>query len=211
LHRVAAVASAGRYRAAAQAAARNVWPVRSGVATAQQDRCQRAECSGSIINRFRHQGARIDPMQTNQPDSNPALATLAALVGEWTQHIDIPGVPSGRTVFEWVLGGSFLLQRNHIPHPDFPDSILIIAANPGGETYTQHYFDSRGVARIYNMTFGGGNWTLLRDARDFAPLDFAQRFSGTFEDERTINGAWEHSDGGVTWKRDFSLSFKKIA
>jgi hypothetical protein len=42
-----------------------------------------------------------------------------------------------------VLGGSFLAQRNEIPHPDFPDSILIIAADPGGQTYTQHYFDTR--------------------------------------------------------------------
>jgi hypothetical protein len=66
------------------------------------------------------------------------------------------------------------------------------------------------VARIYNMTFDGGTWTLQRDAEDFTPLDFAQRFTGTFEDESTINGAWEHSDDGVTWTRDFGLSFKKL-
>jgi hypothetical protein len=149
-------------------------------------------------------------MHPNQPDSNPALARLAALVGEWTQHVDVGGVPAGRTVFEWMLGGSFLLQRNQIPHPDFPDSILIIGTAPGGETYTQHYFDSRGVARIYNMTFSDGKWTLLRDVQDFAPLEFAQKFTGIFEDERTINGAWEHSEDGVTWKRDFGVSFRKI-
>jgi hypothetical protein len=102
------------------------------------------------------------------------------------------------------------MQRNEIPHPDFPDSIMIIAADPGGETYTQHYFDSRGVARIYSMTFGAGKWTLLRDAQDFAPLDFAQRFTGIFQDDSTISGAWEHSEDGVTWTRDFGLSFRKI-
>ncbi len=151
-------------------------------------------------------------MQANQSDSTPAMARLAALVGEWTQEIDLTGVPvpAGRTVFEWMLGGSFLLQRHEIPHPDFPDSILIIAADPGEETYTQHYFDSRGIARIYKMTFGEGRWTLLRDARDFTPLDAPQRFTGTFEDDSTINGAWEHSPDGVTWKRDFSLALKKI-
>jgi hypothetical protein len=149
-------------------------------------------------------------VQANQPDSNPAMARLAALVGEWTQQVDITGVPAGRTVFEWALGGSFLIQRNEIPHPDFPDSILIMASGPGGEAYTQHYFDSRGVARIYNMTFGEGKWTLLRDAQDFTPLDFAQRFTGTFEDERTINGSWDHLDGSGAWRRDFSLSLKKI-
>jgi len=149
-------------------------------------------------------------VQVNQSDSTPAMARLAALVGEWTQEVDITGAPAGRTVFEWMLGGSFLRQRNEIPQPEFPDSVLIIAADPGGETYTQHYFDSRGVARIYKMTFGEGKWTLLRDAQDFTPLDFPQRFTGTFQDDSTINGAWELSQDGVTWKRDFSLSFKKI-
>jgi hypothetical protein len=72
-------------------------------------------------------------MQVNQSDSTPAMARLAALVGEWTQEVDMTGVPAGRTVFEWMLGGSFLRQRNEIPHPQFPDSILIIAADPGGE------------------------------------------------------------------------------
>jgi hypothetical protein len=149
-------------------------------------------------------------MPANQPDTNAAMAPLAVLVGEWTQQVDMTGVPAGRTVFEWALGGSFLIQRNQIPHPDFPDSMLIIAANPGGETYTQHYFDSRGIARIYTMTFGEGEWTLLREAEDFAPLEFAQRFTGVFEDESTINGAWEHSQGGSPWKRSFGISFKKI-
>jgi hypothetical protein len=149
-------------------------------------------------------------MQADQPDSNPAMARLAALVGEWTQQVDVIGVPAGRTIFEWVLGGSFLLQRNEVPHPDFPDSIAVIAADPGGQTYTQHYFDSRGVARIYTMTVGEGTLTLRRDAEDFTPLDFAQRFTGTFDDESTINGAWEHAEDGVTWQPDFSLSFRKI-
>jgi hypothetical protein len=148
-------------------------------------------------------------MPASQPDGSPAMARLAPLVGEWAQQVDVAGVPVGRTVFEWALGGSFLIQRNDIPHPDFPDSILIIAADPGGETYTQHYFDSRGVARIYNMTFGEGKWTLLRNAQDFTPLDFAQRFTGTFEDDRTINGVWEHAEDDMTWKRGFSLSLRK--
>jgi hypothetical protein len=149
-------------------------------------------------------------MQTNQPDANRAMTSLAVLVGDWTQQVDMTGIPAGRAAFEWALGGSFLIQRNQIPHPDFPDSILIIAADPGGETYTQHYFDSRGVARIYKMTFGEGKWTLLRVAEDFAPLEFAQRFTGIVEDESTINGAWEHSADGVTWKRSFGVSFRKI-
>jgi len=60
------------------------------------------------------------------------------------------------------------------------------------------------------LAFGDGKLTLLRDTEDFAPLEFAQRFTGIFEDDRTINGAWEHSSDGVTWKRSFGVSFRKI-
>lgn len=34
---------------------------------------------------------------------HPQMARLAALVGEWTQEIDVAGVQAGRTVFEWML------------------------------------------------------------------------------------------------------------
>jgi hypothetical protein len=32
-----------------------------------------------------------------------------------------------------------------------------------------HYFDSRGLARIYEMTLDGGVWTFSRTAPDFSP------------------------------------------
>ena len=80
-----------------------------------------------------------------------------------------------------------------------------------GEAYTQHYFDSRGVARVYAMTFRDGMWALLRDAPDFTPLDFCQRFTGEFSaDGGTINGRWETSQDGSTWERDFDLTYRKV-
>lgn len=40
-----------------------------------------------------------------------------------------------------------------------------------------------------------GGWTLLRDAPDFSPLDFQQRFRGTFSAVGdTIDGWWETSN-----------------
>ena len=49
-----------------------------------------------------------------------------------------------------------------------------------------------GVARLYAMTLDAGTWTLLRESPDFSPLDFAQRFTGTFSDDGdTIRGTWE--------------------
>ena len=72
-------------------------------------------------------------------------------------------------------------------------------------------FDSRGVVRVYAMTFGDGAWTLQRTRPDFRPLSFAQRFLGTFTaDGNTIDSRWESSqDGGATWELDFELTFRR--
>jgi len=106
-----------------------------------------------------------------------ALARLEVLVGEWIEQVTLPRVPPGRMVFEWALDGQYLLQRSEIPDPAFPDSIAIIAANADGAGYTQHYFDSRGVVRVYTMGFDGARLTLLRNAPELTPLDFSQRLA----------------------------------
>lgn len=144
-----------------------------------------------------------------------ALDRLRAFVGEWeTTATFAPdrGVPElhGRTVFEWALGGAFLLQRSAIEHP-VPDSISIIGVNPDGATYTQHYFDERGVARLCGMTFDGARWTLTREQEDFTPLEFAQRFRGTFEvDHSVIRGQWEIRFPGKDWEKDFELTYVRV-
>ena len=40
--------------------------------------------------------------------------------------------------------------------PAAPSGIAIIGAGNNPDTFTQHYYDSRGVARIYQMTLNGG-------------------------------------------------------
>jgi len=108
-----------------------------------------------------------------------------------------------------VLGGQYLVERAEIPGA--PDSIAIVSVDPDKDSYTQHYFDSRGVVRVYAMTFSDGLWTLLRDSPDFTPLDFWQRFKATFsEDGNTITGAWENSADGVSWEHDFHLTYRKV-
>jgi len=120
------------------------------------------------------------------------LDRLTAFVGEWRLEASFATADgAGRAVFEWLLGGRFLIERAEVAGA--PDSVAIVGLNTDG-AYTQHYFDSRGIARVYAMTFSDGVWTLLRNAADFTPLDFAQRFTGEFSpDERTISGRWESS------------------
>ena len=46
---------------------------------------------------------------------------------------------------------------------------------------------------------------------DFTPLDFSQRFTGTFSDDgKTIAGPWEISHDGKTWEHDFDLTYTKV-
>jgi hypothetical protein len=139
-----------------------------------------------------------------------ALARLDALVGDWAEQVDLPGVPAGRMSFRWILGKQFLMQRSDIPDPDFPDSVAIIAVAADGTGYTQHYFDARGVVRTYAMTLDERTWTLLRDRPDFTPLHFAQRFTATFAGGDTIVAAWETSDDGEHWRKDFDLTYTRI-
>lgn len=110
-------------------------------------------------------------------------------------------------------GERFLIERWDIPHPDAPDGVAIMGYDKGRDTLLQHYFDSRGVARVYEMGLEDGVWTLSRTKPDFSPLKFWQRFAGRFSrDGRTIEGTWEAShDEGSTWQLDFHLTFTKVA
>ncbi len=115
--------------------------------------------------------------------------------------------PDAETSFEWLEGGRFLIQRWRVDHPAAPDGIAIIgAAEPAGR-YRQHYFDSRGVERVYEMTLADGVWKLWRTAPDFS-----QRFTGTFDAAGdTISGAWEISRDGTTWEHDFDLTYTRVS
>jgi hypothetical protein len=145
-------------------------------------------------------------------DRHPALERLAPLVGEWSTETSMgPGV-FGRSKFEWALGGQYLLQRSEVPDvPQAPDGLMIVAVEPDG-SLLQHYYDSRGVTRLYAMTFEDGTWTLLRDKPDFSPLDFAQRFVGRLSpDGDTIDGRWELAEDGTNWRVDFELVYRRVA
>jgi hypothetical protein len=141
----------------------------------------------------------------------PSLQGLNALVGEWdieAIHQMLPStVVHGHSVFEWLEGEKFLIVRTHMDHPDFPDSIAIIG---DAEGLRMHSFDSRGVARILQMSFMDGVWKLWRDTADFSPLDFSQRFVGTFSnDGKTIDGRFEICYDGTTWEDDMQITYRR--
>jgi len=145
---------------------------------------------------------------------NPALECLLVFIGEWDLEIssmsfrtDPSAVERGHSSFDWLEGGAFLIQHSEVFVTDFPRSISIIAPDDAAETYGMFYFDSRGVSRIYKMTFSGGIWTLWRDFPGFS-----QRFQGTFsEDHNIITARWERSTDGSHWEHDFDLTYTRVS
>jgi hypothetical protein len=152
---------------------------------------------------------------TRMSTNHDSLEPLEPLLGEWRLMAVFKDQPSAdigaRARFEWLPGQKFLVQRWEVPIPEAPDGIAIIGPDPQSEgNYLQHYFDSRGVARVYRMSFSSGVWKLWRDTPDFSPLDFSQRFTGTFSDDgRTIAGPWELRYEGKAWEHDFDLTYIK--
>src|SRR4051794_11146782 len=106
-------------------------------------------------------------MQIDQAAHDAAMTRLEPLVGGWSIAVDFPGAPppgdiGARSTFEWILDRRFLLQRSEVPVPEAPNGHQIVGYDPSTGGYTQHYFDSRGIARLYAMTFEDGVWTLVR-------------------------------------------------
>jgi hypothetical protein len=151
------------------------------------------------------------------PGERPvSLDRLNVLVGQWEMEAtfkagffgsDSPEITSrGRTTVEWLEGRFFLIQRFVNEHPAVPSGIAIIGASQERHTWAQHYYDSRGVARVYQMTLEGREWKLWREAPGLW-----QRYTGAIsEDGTTITGAWEASADGREWKHDFDLTYTRI-
>ena len=147
-----------------------------------------------------------------------ALARLEALLGEWDMEAEFgagyfgPDSPSlaargSRTTVEWLKGEFFLVQRFSADNPTGPSGIAIIGTEEESDRFSQHYYDSRGVARVYQMSLKDGVWKLWREAPGFW-----QHYTGVFSgDGETVKGAWEASPDGSKWKRDFGLTYHKSA
>lgn len=137
--------------------------------------------------------------------ANPRLRELEPLIGEWEVAVPAFGGQAGRATFEWLEDGSFLRIASDAPDP-VPNATMIVGHDDQGQTSTVLYYDSRGVSRVYLMTFRDREWRMWREAPGFH-----QRFIGILSDDgRKIRGAWELARDGSTWERDFDIIYTRI-
>lgn len=151
--------------------------------------------------------------------SDPALQPLQRLIGEWTTEATHPALPDvvvrGTTSVEWLEGKRFIIQRSRTDHPQFPDAICIIGftdrdridddASDAAHQLTFHYFDSRGVFRVYDVSADAHAVHFQR----LAP-GFSQRYTGTFSDGGdTIEGLWQVARDDAHWEDDLRITFRR--
>jgi len=143
------------------------------------------------------------------PVRDPALERLDALVGQWDAemtHPKLPGVTRGHTSFEWLAGRAFLIWRSDVPPGAIPSAIAIIGGGTTPGVWPMHYFDSRGVSRLYEVSFDAGVWKVWRDHPGFS-----QRATGTFEnDGQVIRWSSELQEDGP-WKPDLEVIYRRRA
>jgi hypothetical protein len=154
--------------------------------------------------------------------TEPVLVALNQLVGTWTTEATHPAYPGvvvrGNAVIGWWEGERFLIHRARNEHPDFPDAISIIGITerdradeapdtaPAAQSrLSMHYFDSRGVFRVYQASVDDQALRLWRDAPGFS-----QRFTGTFADGGdTIVGSWQLRTDDVHWDGDLQITYRR--
>lgn len=128
-------------------------------------------------------------------------------VGSWATEATHPLLPGaeirGHVSFQWLEGRCFLIERSHHGHPEVPDAIAIIG--PMGGEPAMHYFDSRGVQRVYTVALDGRVWSFALDTPGFA-----QRFTNTFSaDGERIDGEGELCRDGINWEQDLKITYRR--
>ena len=95
------------------------------------------------------------------------MSVLDRLLGtrEFTMHHSAMSEPvTGRQRYERVLDGAFVLQHWTYDHPDFPDALALLSDD------RYHYFDVRGITRVFELEVDDAGWSMIR-----LDVDFSQR------------------------------------
>lgn len=140
---------------------------------------------------------------------NKALAALEPLIGEYEYTMynawfleSMDTQVKGFTTIE-RLHDSFLVIRSTNADQK-PDDVWVIGYSDPQEKYEMFYYDQRGVARIFNMTFDGKKLTFLREDKDFY-----QRMTIEITADGLHSVAEASEDQGKTWRKDLEMAHVK--
>ena len=131
------------------------------------------------------------------------MSALDRLLGIWecTMHHSAMSEPvTGRQRYERVLDGTFVLQHYTYDHPDLPGAMALLSDD------RYHYFDVRGIARVFELDVDEAGWSMIR-------LDdnFSQRSTARFRGPDVVESIEEVShDNGVTWQPDFTMAYQRV-
>jgi hypothetical protein len=140
------------------------------------------------------------------------------LIGEWHGRGEIPAEPPMKVTVEAKIErlGKFIVIRSLGEPAEMPDTIAIIGGALDGQPQPMHYFDDRGVKRLYMTAVKGSTWRIWRapeeDWNGPNGPGFDQRFIGEIAaDGKTIEARWERGVGssGDTWELDFGISYDR--
>lgn len=151
---------------------------------------------------------QADLVGANARTSNAALNALVFLIGDWKTIGTHPADPgkqlSGTTSFAWHEDGAFLIMRNQVDEPGFPDGVAIIGSDQSAGTYSMVYFDERGVSRIFDVVVGDQSITWRRNNPNFA-----QCLTIVAEGKDRLVSSARMSEKGGVWKDDLSQIFTR--
>jgi hypothetical protein len=140
---------------------------------------------------------------------NEAIAALEPLVGDWKLTMtnawfldSMDTKVEERASIEW-LDDAFLVLRSWSDAEE-REWTWVIGRSDANERYEVLYHDERGVARVFEMTFGDGRWTMSRE-----DPDFHQRLVSTVEPDRITSQVDASEDAGKTWRKDFDLIWER--
>ena len=132
------------------------------------------------------------------------MSALDRLLGTWhfTMHHSAVSEPvTGQQRYERVLNGAFVQQHWTYNHPDFPDAMALLSDD------RYHYFDVRGIVRVFDLEMDEGGWSMIR-----LDENFSQRSTARFRGPDVMDGTGEAShDAGVTWQPDFTMTYHRVA
>jgi len=131
------------------------------------------------------------------------MSELNRLLGTWEftmRHLAMAEPITGRQQYERVLDGAFVLQHWMYDHPDFPDAMALLSED------RYHYFDVRGITRVFELEVDAAGWSMIR-----LDEDFSQRYIARFRSPDVMDSTGEKSsDKGITWQPDFTMTYQRV-